>query len=168
MKITTKLIPLFLLVFTFQNCQDENFDSQDNNPGLETNDFAFQSENFGSTITGNFVGLIKNEAGEKLSNVQITIGSVITYTDRNGIFVLNNVEVFENFAYLKAFKDGFTNGSRTVVPKIEGVNKIDITLFKKDITAVINSGQITTISGPNGTKVSLKKTFSSGCKPLSS
>nr|WP_321243249.1 hypothetical protein [uncultured Psychroserpens sp.] len=160
MKTITKLLLLFIIALTFQNCDKDDYDSpNDNDPDLNANDLIFQSENFGNTTTGNFVGLIKNEAGEKLSNVQITIGNVITTTDRNGLFILNSVEVFENFAYVKAFKNGYIKGSRVVIPKTDGVNRIDITLFKKEVTAVINSGESSTVSEPNGTKVNFLGDF---------
>ncbi|TXE16396.1 hypothetical protein ES692_12765 [Psychroserpens burtonensis] len=106
MKITTKLFFLFSLTLTLQNCEKEDDGSQNDNndPNLEANDLIFQSENFGNTTTGNFIGLVTNESGKKLSNVQITVGNVITSTDRNGLFILNDVEVFENFAYIKSYK----------------------------------------------------------------
>ncbi|MEM5566065.1 hypothetical protein WNY78_13165 [Psychroserpens sp. AS72] len=160
MKTIIKLIVLFLIAFTFQNCDnDDDISQQNDDPGLNANDIMFQNENFGNVTTGKFIGLIKNEDGEKLSNVQITIGNSIAFTDQNGFFIINDAEVFENFAYIKAYKDGYVNGSRVVVPKTDGVNRINIVLLEKEVTAIINSGESSVVSLPNGVKVGFNGDF---------
>ncbi|WP_431135037.1 hypothetical protein [Psychroserpens mesophilus] len=146
MKNITQLLLLTFTILLFHNCEKDDFDSQNNNdPDLNTNDLIFQSEHFGNTTSGNFIGLVTNETGEKLENVQITIGNAMVSTDRNGLFVLNDVAVFENFAYIKAYKNGYINGSRVVIPKENGVNRINIVLLEKEVTATVNSGEPSTV-----------------------
>ena len=162
MKKITKLILALLLAFSLQNCQDDEFDNSidtDNTPQLNLNDDIFQSENFGNPTVGNFIGLITNKDGVKLENVQITIGNAITMTDRNGMFILNNAAVFENFAYVKTKKEGYIDGSRVVIPKTEGANTISIVMLKKEVTATINSGQNSQVSISNGALVNFSGDF---------
>ncbi|MFD2914319.1 leucine-rich repeat domain-containing protein [Psychroserpens luteus] len=160
MKKITRLILLLLVSLTLQGCENDDDISQNgNDPGSNANDLMFQNENFGNVTTGKFIGLIKNEAGENLSNVQITIGNSIALTDQNGFFIINDAEVFENFAYIKAYKDGYVNGSRVVVPKTDGVNRINIVLLKKEVTATINSGESSVVSLSNGVTVGFNGDF---------
>jgi len=86
------------------------------------------------------MGIIIDENGDKIENVLVTVGNTTTLTDRNGMFIVSNAQVFENFAYIKAQKDGYLNGSRVVIPKTNGTNKISITLIKREIRQRIQSG----------------------------
>ncbi len=105
----------------------------------------FQAENLGNVTQGNFMGTVKNENNQFLEGVQISIGNTITTTDRNGIFIMNNVDVYENFAYIRAQKTGYLNGSRTLIPKEDGVNRVEIRLYKKEPIATINSGEVSQV-----------------------
>ncbi|MEM6684837.1 MAG: carboxypeptidase-like regulatory domain-containing protein [Bacteroidota bacterium] len=137
MKQLSKLIIAFLCIACIQSCNDDDFngtggpltDPQQDTEAIK--DEIFRDENFGNTTTGKFIGTVTNTAGNNLENVQITIGNSVTMTDRNGLFVLNDVTVFENFAYIKAEKDGFIDGSRMVIPKTDGANSVQITLLEK-------------------------------------
>ncbi len=154
MKKITQLLVLSLLLFNLFSCDKDDFDSNPtNDPNLNSNDLLFQSENFGEVTTGSFFGVIKDEDGLLLEDVQINVGNAITFTDRNGVFTINDVEVFENFAYVKANKSGYINGSRVVIPKSEGSNRIDIVLYKNETDAVINTGQNTSVNISGGLKI---------------
>lgn len=160
MKNCTRLISFFLLVLLIQSCEKQDFDNGLNEVLTEdVIDSQFQSENFGERIKGNFVGLVRNKSGMKLEGVQITIGNSMTTTDRNGVFVMNDVDVFENFAYIKAQKAGYIDGSRMVIPKTEGANRIAIVLLDKEVTERINSGELSEVSLPSGAKVSFPGNF---------
>jgi len=153
MKQLTKLIIALACLACVQSCNDDDFTSSITpNPepsAEELRDQQFQNENFGSTTTGKFIGIITDETGGKLENVLITIGNAVTMTDRNGVFVLNDVEVFENFAYIKAQKDGYINGSRVVIPKTTGANIIHITLLEKEVTQTISTGIPSEVTSDN-------------------
>lgn len=163
MKKLTKLIIALLCILCLQNCKDDDFNSANTvDPETEAEalkDQQFRSENFGNATTGNFIGTITNASGSKLENVRITIGNITTLTDRNGIFILNNANVFENFAYIKAQKEGYINGSRVVVPKTNGTNKISIVLLKNEFTDIVSSGIPSEVSLPNGSKVTFSGDF---------
>ncbi|AXG70629.1 internalin-A [Kordia sp. SMS9] len=159
MKKLTKLIIALGCVICFQNCENDDFDGGITvDPETEAEnlrDQQFKDENFGNTTTGNFIGIITDETGNNLENVLVTIGSVTTMTDRNGFFILNDVQVFENFAYIKARKDGYLNGSRMVIPKTNGTNRINIVLLEKEVTQTITSGVVSEV-----TSGAVKVTFS--------
>lgn len=163
MRKSTKLLFTFVCVLFLQNCTDDEFNSGNNpNPDIEAEalrDQQFQSENFGNATTGKFIGSVTDVSGNKLQNVQITIGNTVTLTDRNGFFILNDVAVFENFGYIKAQKEGYIKGSRVVIPKANGVNRIDIVLLKKEITGTVTSGATSQVSLSNGAKVSFSGGF---------
>ncbi len=155
-----KLIKLFIAlscVFFLQNCENDDFNGGnaiDPETAAENlRDQQFKDENFGNTTTGKFIGTITDIDGNLLENVQITIENTVTMTDRNGVFILNDVPVFENFAYIQAKKDGFIDGSRVVTPKTEGANKIEIVLFKNEVTDTLSSGLVTEVSLPNGMNI---------------
>ncbi|WP_298510945.1 hypothetical protein [uncultured Kordia sp.] len=163
MKRIHKLIIAFACIVCLQSCNDDDFNSGiGNNPGTETEslrDQQFKDENFGNATTGKFIGRIVDDADNLLQNVQISIGNATTLTDRNGIFILNDVPVFENFAYITAQKEGYINGSRVVIPKTNGTNKIDIVMFKKVVTETVNSGETSTVTLPDGVEVSFSGGF---------
>jgi len=160
MKKITKICLLFFSTLLLQNCEEPEFSFNGvNNLDLEFADQIFQSANFGAATSGNFIGLITDEDGNSLPGVQITISNVVTTTDRNGVFIMNNANVFENFAYIKAQKMGYMDGSRVVIPKESGTNHIQIALFKKEVTAVINTLGPSEVSLPNGAKVSFNGKF---------
>lgn len=162
MKKLTKLIFVFVCILSIQNCKDDDFNNAGDTTNPETEavlDEQFKSENFGNATTGKFIGTITDTSGNKLENVQITIGNTTTVTNNNGLFILNDVAVFENFAYVKAEKDGYIKGSRVVLPKTDGVNIINIALFQKDVIATVNSGETSQVSLPNGAEANFSGDF---------
>ncbi|TCK68768.1 leucine rich repeat (LRR) protein [Winogradskyella wandonensis] len=161
MKNFIRIALLFVSVAFFFSCEKDPVDLSSpstSNPEISLMDEEFQAQNFGNSTTANFIGTIKNTSGDLLSDVQIEIDGVTTTTDRNGIFILNNAPVFENFAYIKAKKQGYIDGSRVVIPKETGTNNIQIVLFEKETTATINSGEPSVVS-KSGAKVSFTGDF---------
>ncbi|WP_298510947.1 leucine-rich repeat domain-containing protein [uncultured Kordia sp.] len=162
MKKLTKLIFALICILCIQNCKDDDFNTTGDTTSSETEavrDQQFKTENFGNATTAKFIGSITDTSGNKLENVQIIIGNTTTLTNNNGLFILNDVDVFENFAYIKAQKEGYINGSRVVLPKTDGVNIINIVLFQKDVVATVNSGETSQVSLPNGAEVNFGGDF---------
>lgn len=163
MRKLTKLVIAFTCIFSLQNCNDDDLDTR-TVPNLQTEedilrDEEFIADNFGAFTTGNFFGVVEDINEGRLNNVQVTIGNKTTFTDRNGIFLIKDADVYENFAYIKTKKEGYINGSRVVIPKLEGENRIIISMYKKEIVASVNSGEFSTVSLPNGTKVNFSGGF---------
>jgi hypothetical protein len=125
--------------------------------GQTPDDSIFQ-ENFGQNITANFLGTVKDVNGNQLEGVQIQIGTSNAVTDANGVFVIESVSVYEQFAYVKAFKEGFISGSRALIPIPTGFNDIQITLLEKNTTGSVNSGEESEVTLGNS-KVSFAGDF---------
>ncbi|WP_452598313.1 hypothetical protein [Pontimicrobium sp. MEBiC01747] len=152
------LILIFLIILSCK--KDDDYTSDNNSINEQAiSDTEFAENNFGSLVKSSFIGEIVNEDGGRVNNAQVIIGGISTYTDHNGIFVLNEVNVYENFALIKATKEGYVLGSKVIIPDQNGVNNIKITLLKKDIIGSVNSGENSEISLPNGSKVTFQGDF---------
>lgn len=131
------------------SCQDDN--NIPLNQVSEEEDSQF-SQNFGNSQESRFIGTVVNENNNPISGVSVTIGNAIAITDSNGVFAIEQATVYEKFAYIRASKAGFIDGSRTIVPS-NGVNQIKIMLLDMEVVATINSGEQSTVSLPNGTAI---------------
>lgn len=161
MKKLLQPFAILCVIFCLISCETEVVDTNNNgqNDDPELNDAIFKTENFGESTTGNFIGIVKDESGNEISDVQIMIGNSAAFTDVNGVFIINDADVYENFAYIKAQKEGYINGSRVVIPKVNGVNKVDIVLLEKEVTARVSSGVASQVSLPNGAQVDFSGDF---------
>ncbi|MBT8269896.1 MAG: carboxypeptidase-like regulatory domain-containing protein, partial [Bacteroidia bacterium] len=151
-----KLIPLILISLLFA-CQQDDLSGPMIPDSMNQDDLAFQ-QNFGLTTTANFIGRVVNADGNQIAGVQITIGNDMSLTDHNGVFVMNNVSVFEKFAHVKAIKQGYLPGSRSLVPVIDGSNDVRIVLLEKNVVATVDSGTGELVSY-DGTSVYLPGDF---------
>ena len=152
-----KSVLFVLLVLIVSSCSEDdnwNTDKPDEQQEQESN----FSENFGSPYNARFIGTVLNEDKNPVSGVTISVGLTTAITDANGIFSIEDASVFEKFAYIKASKDGFIDGSRALVPSA-GINKVTIMLLSLDTTATINSGETSTVDLPNGTQVTFDGNF---------
>jgi len=98
------------------------------------------------------MGKVVNESNEPISGVVVQVGNTTALTNDQGVFSIENASVQEKFAYLKATKAGYIDGSRSLTPK-EGVNLVEIMLFNMEPEAVINSGEESTVNLSNGTEI---------------
>ena len=132
MKKYRLLLFAFLIIINFTNCEDDDItETTTENPDTNQNpDSTTFNYDFGNDVNRNFIGRIVNKSNQALASTTITIGNASTQTDINGMFVMENVSVKENFAYIKASLPGYFNGSRSIVP-IDGENRIDIILTEK-------------------------------------
>ncbi len=156
MKIGLKCMAL-LLMFSFLTCEEDSFPYVP--PTSEEPIEVDFTENFGGQITTNFFGRVTGEDQTPLENVTITVGNTTTTTDAFGVFSINNAQVFENFAYITAEKDGYIKGSRALVPDQNDTNQIRIILIEKEVVETIASGQSSTVNLTNGTSVSFDGNF---------
>ncbi|NQY06142.1 MAG: hypothetical protein HRT68_08170 [Flavobacteriaceae bacterium] len=153
-----KLTILFCLTLLFISCQKDD-DYISNQPDTSVIDDQFAQDNFGQQITANFFGRVVDINGNPIDNVQITLENSITTTDHNGIFILNDAIAYENFAFIKAQKEGYISGSRTLVPNANQNNTIQITLLQKNIIDSVTSGSTSEVLHSSGAKVSFGGEF---------
>ncbi|WP_431370195.1 hypothetical protein [Kordia sp.] len=147
MKKLQYLLLMFIIIFSFTNCENDDVEETatenpdtNQNPAPEPTTFNYD---FGSDVNRNFVGRIINENNQPLVSVTVTIGNETTQTDINGMFVMNNVSVKQNFAYIKASLSGYFDGSRSIVP-LDGENVIKI-MLKERFSVVRETGEAFTL-----------------------
>lgn len=153
---TFKKIALFILIIMAIACEKDDAitDPETGDPEIETPSLEGFSDNFGPEIIRSFIGTVIDSNRQPIDNVQITIGSSTVTTDVNGVFIIDNATVNERFAYIKASKNGYIHGSRSLVPT-SGVNKVTIMLLEETVAGTTSSGVSETISLSNGASVSL-------------
>lgn len=146
-----KLIFIFCLIGLFMSCDKDNISNDDQQDDTPSN----FSEYFGSEITRSFLGNVMDSNGNPIEGVTITIGTDQVQTDANGVFSIEDAQVNQRFAYVKAEKAGYIHGSRALVPT-NGVNKVSIMLLEETVAGSTTSGTEKTIAIANGASVSLK------------
>lgn len=140
---------LFLLPFLFLFLLSCNPDDESSNTQITDEEFA---ENFGPSVSRDFIGQVVDQANHGLSGVTVKIGTSSVQTDNNGFFIINGASVKEKFAYITADKAGFISGSRSLVPT-SGKNSVKIMLISSTSIATVSSGETAEVGLPNGTKV---------------
>lgn len=148
--ISKRLLILVLFIpFLFNSCSNDS--------GIDENSVDTPL-NFGNEVSKNFTGQIVDESNNPVANVFITVGNKTANTDRNGVFIINNATVHEKFAFIKAKKTGYLDGSRSLVPT-NGMNYARITLLSGTIVGTVNSGASGSVSLSNGSKVTFDGSF---------
>lgn len=148
--ISKRLLILVLFIpFLFNSCSNDS--------GIDENSVDTPL-NFGNEVTKSFTGQIVDESNNPVASVAITVGNKTANTDINGVFIINNATVHEKFAFIKAKKTGYLDGSRSLVPT-NGMNYARITLLSGTIVGTVNSGASGSVSLGNGSKVTFDGNF---------
>lgn len=148
--ISKRLLILVLFIpFLFNSCSNDS--------GIDENSVDTPL-NFGNEVTKSFTGQIVDESNNPVASVAITVGNKTANTDINGVFIINNATVHEKFAFIKAKKTGYLDGSRSLVPT-NGMNYARITLLSGTIVGTVNSGTSGSVSLGNGSKVTFDGNF---------
>src|SRR6478672_8027233 len=103
------------LLFLFLTALLWSCEPSDDNSGSSVTDEQF-AQNFGAAASRDFIGQVVDMDNHAIAGATVTIGSSTVQTDANGVFIINNADVHEKFAYVKATKSGFLDGSRALVP----------------------------------------------------
>ncbi|WP_298512558.1 hypothetical protein [uncultured Kordia sp.] len=98
---------------------------------------AVLNEYKGRRTEGNFIGRIINENDAPIMGATVSLGGQQQTTDENGIVVFLGAAVHQNFAYAQASANGYTDGSRVMVPT--GENSFTIKLFRINNSQRIDS-----------------------------
>ena len=146
-----KKISLYLTIlvsFALINC---SMNDDSSNITVPVTDQQF-SENFGSLVSRDFLGLIVDTDNQPMAGAEVRIGNSFVITDVNGVFSLNGAQVFERFAYIRATKQGYIDGTRALIPT-SGKNIVKIMMLPMNVIATVNSGAPSEVSLPNGATV---------------
>jgi hypothetical protein len=84
-------------------------------------------------IFASFSGIITNSAGHGVEGAKVYIGNTVSTTGADGSFSISNVLVIKKRAFIKVEKEGYFQGSRTIIAQENNGNKIKITLLKKHL-----------------------------------
>lgn len=122
---------------------------------VAVSDFA---ENFGNAASRDFMVQLVDVTNNPVSGATVTIGTSTAQTNSGGIAIIKNAGVYERFAYVRALKTGFIEGSRALVPSIS-TNAVKIMMLPNLITATVNAGATSNVSLPNGTKITFDGNF---------
>lgn len=152
MKKTKLLLALFCAASLFVACNEDD-GSSNNNPS----DSDFE-QNFGATVSRDFVGQIVDMDNEPISGATVKIGSLSVQSDSNGMFAINGASVHEKFAYVMVTKMGYFQGSRSLVP-ISGKNNVKIMMVPNAPTATVSSGATSEVITDSGTKIIFDGSF---------
>jgi hypothetical protein len=156
-----KKFPKLILVLLFStllitSCQkDEPYNGGSGEQEIIPDTF---SEYFGNSISRKFLGNVIDTNKNPIEGVTITIGNKTATTDSNGVFIIDNANVKEQFGYVKAEKAGYIHGSRAVIPS-NGINKVTIMLLQATVVGTITSGNSEIVSMGNGSSVSFDGNF---------
>ncbi len=139
-KMKNYWIMTMLAVLAFASCKEDEI--VDMNPTTQK-------------VAATVHGIVSDESGSILSDVQIFLDGNSTTTDQYGNFVFADVSIPTDNAYLTASKSGYFNGSRTFQPVKNSINKVRITLMDKGIAIMVDGANGGDANLGDGTKISL-------------
>ncbi|QHI38597.1 hypothetical protein IMCC3317_39910 [Kordia antarctica] len=151
-KSLTKYLVLFAVItVSILACQKDNeplsetansIEAKRQNNGIDTEHLEEAlGEYKGRSVSANFVGRIIDENDQPIISAIVILGGTQRTTDENGIVTFMNATVNENFAYARVSAQGYTNGSRVMVPNHgnNSQNSFTIKLFNLESSQIIDS-----------------------------
>lgn len=119
-----------MILFALSSCKDDIKDFVPNQPN---------TPNLGKIVNTDIGGVVIDEAGLPLQNVEISIENQTVSTDENGIFLIRNISVNSRQAYLKADKSGYFHGSRMMLVEEDKTHYATIQLLQKEVVGSFDS-----------------------------
>lgn len=108
-----------------------------------------------TNITASVAGRVIDQNGEPVKGVLVTAGLMTATTDVNGSFSINNANVLDQAAFVKAEKTGFFTGSRTFVARQNQDHYVEIQLLTKTVIGTVSATSGGTINVANGSAITL-------------
>ncbi len=103
-------------------------------------------EDMGELVKGSVSGIVIDENDETLADVNITLGPHSTFSDENGYFTFNNVEINTKGSLLAAHKEGFYYNAKFIKGKVDKRNYTKIKLLQKELTGSFTASASATIT----------------------
>lgn len=107
-------------------------------------------------VTTSIFGTIIDESKDPVSGVAISIDGNVATTDNYGNFIMKDVSIPAENAFLTATKSGFFKGMRTFQPVKNSLNTVRITLLEKSLAGTVDAASGGAVTMVDGTKVELK------------
>lgn len=149
-KSIIRLLPVAVLFCLVWACQ-KNVDTE-LEPAIPVDSLPFV-EIPDNTVSTSFQGVVMNEAGLPLAGVSVKAGGRMVSTDEYGVFRIDDVTVSESFGFVTAEKEGYFQGSRSVISKSGGMNYVEIQLMEKKLKGSFNAIDGAMISASSKTLV---------------
>ncbi|HWB92379.1 MAG TPA: carboxypeptidase-like regulatory domain-containing protein [Puia sp.] len=86
------------------------------------------------TVTASLQGRVVDGNGLPIQGAAVTSGTARATTDINGIFSFSNISMSSRFGYVKAAKDGYFTGSKSIMTNGGSSNFVSIQLVAKTAT----------------------------------
>ena len=90
-------------------------------------------------ITASLNGTVVDEAQLPLENVSVRVGANSTFTDVNGVFSFNNIEMNQNGTKVSVEKDAYFNNTKLIFAKANKTSISKIMLIEKKITSTFDA-----------------------------
>jgi uncharacterized protein (TIGR02145 family) len=102
---------------------------------------AIDPAQLGQLRTASVVGVVRGMNNAPVFNalVRSPFGGEETRTDPNGVFVLNDILVYENQGFVTIERPGFHKGSRSFLPLDGGINRVNVQLLPMTQSGSFNS-----------------------------
>jgi len=102
---------------------------------------ALNPAQLGQLRTANVVGVVRDQNNAPVFNalVRSPFGSEETRTDPNGVFVLNDILVYENQGFITIERPGFHKGSRSFLPLDSGSSRVSVQLLPMTQSGAFNA-----------------------------
>jgi Carboxypeptidase regulatory-like domain len=101
-------------------------------------------------VTATVSGRVIDNDQVPVQGASVKAGAVSGTTDVNGDFTLSNVSLDKNAGFVKVEKDGFFQGSRTILVNAGTTNYVHIQLIKKTIVGTISGNAGGSVTVPTG------------------
>jgi len=101
-------------------------------------------------VTASLQGRVLDENGSPVQGAAVSSGTASTTTDANGVFSFTDIQMSSRFGFVKAAKDGYFTGSRSILTDAGSSNFVTITLLprtSKGSFAASTGGSIVVIQG---------------------
>ncbi|MCS3795221.1 carboxypeptidase-like regulatory domain-containing protein [Niastella sp. OAS944] len=103
-------------------------------------------------VIASIAGRILDDNKQPVSGALVKAGSLTATSDIDGKFRITNVSLDKHAGLIKVEKDGFFQGSRTIIVNANAVNNVSIELIKKKVSGTVSGstgGNITVQGGGN-------------------
>ncbi len=136
MKLKIFLLQLILLVTVFISCKKSD----------DTSDILVSE----STLTTSITGVIKNESGQPLTGVIVSVGNTSTTTDASGLYNLNNITVNSSRCLIKCQRSGLLDQYYGLIPFSNEITYANIIMMSAEGTYNFQSSAGGLFSLPDG------------------
>jgi protocatechuate 3,4-dioxygenase beta subunit len=103
--------------------------SSDNGSGTNPNNIPAEQ-----TVTASLQGRVVDEKGMPVQGAAVSSGSATTVTDVNGVFSFSRISMSSRFGFVKAAKQGYFTGSRSIITNAGASNYVSIQLVPRVLT----------------------------------